>query len=242
MSITIHNTHTMTEGSGVRVNRLMPVPPFMNFDPFVLFDHFSLKPGVGFPEHPHRGFEAITYLFNGEIEHRDNLGNVSRIGAGGAQRFTAGVGLTHSEMPADDAVTDGIQLWINLAQEQKAIAPDYQEAKAEEIHNTAIPGGVMREIVGPNGPVVLKTPALYQHLALEPAACHTLEISPDWRGIIYLRDGSINVNQQTLVAGQAALVEDETQLVLIAEDTATLMIAAGQPHHQPIRQRGPYVD
>ncbi len=89
----------MTEGAGVNVKRLMPIAGFRNFDPFVLWDDFSIGSGTGFPDHPHRGFEAITYLFNGSIEHKDNLGNHSTVFAGGAQRFTAGVVLSTPRCP-----------------------------------------------------------------------------------------------------------------------------------------------
>ncbi|HGX94286.1 MAG TPA: pirin family protein, partial [Candidatus Tenderia sp.] len=91
MSMAIIKTAvTMEEGAGVTVKRLMPVAGWRNYDPFVLWDDFSISPGNGFPDHPHRGFEAITYLFNGSIEHRDNLGNHTTVFSGGAQRFTAG--------------------------------------------------------------------------------------------------------------------------------------------------------
>lgn len=242
MSVFIHNTARMTEGAGVAVNRLMPVAQIRNFDPFVLFDHFSLKPGVGFPEHPHRGFEAITYLFNGEIEHRDNLGHVSRVGAGGAQRFTAGAGLVHSEMPSKQGVTDGIQLWINLAKADKNRAPSYQEAPAETIIDTPVLGGVLREIVGANGPITLRTPVIYQHLQLDAGHHYRLALAPDWRAVVYLRDGEIQLKQNRLTQGQAALLEQESEISIQAVQTASIIIAAGRPHHQKIVQHGPYVD
>ena len=159
----VRRASDMHEGDGARVRRLMPVPGFMNFDPFVLFDDFALAPGTGFPPHPHRGFEAITYLCTGELEHRDNLGNVSRVGPGGAQRFTAGHGIVHSEMPSVAEPTRGIQLWINLPARLKASAPAYQEAGAETMVEAAVAGGVRRVIVGEGGPVALMTPVRYVH-------------------------------------------------------------------------------
>ncbi|RMH38120.1 MAG: pirin family protein, partial [Gammaproteobacteria bacterium] len=120
--IAIHFGQLVPEGDGVTVQRLMPVPGLRHFDPFVLWDHFDIA-GGGFPPHPHRGFEAITWLFSGAMHHKDNLGNAGTIHAGGAQRFTAGRGITHSEMPESAAA--GIQLWINLPQRLKSIEPDY---------------------------------------------------------------------------------------------------------------------
>jgi len=107
------------EGDGVVVTRLFPTHQIMNHDPFVLFDHFTLKEGTGFPNHPHRGFEAITYIFEGGMNHKDNLGNDKFVSQGGAQVFCAGSGLIHSEMPANKGTTSGIQLWINLAKKGK---------------------------------------------------------------------------------------------------------------------------
>lgn len=124
----IQSAVEMSEGDGVNVNRLFPVTrERMNFDPFVLWDNFNIGPDRGFPTHPHRGFEAITYMFSGSIEHKDNLGNHSTVTAGGAQRFTAGRGIEHSEMPDSDIMSNGIQLWINLAKDLKQIDPDYQQ-------------------------------------------------------------------------------------------------------------------
>ena len=137
------------EGSGAKVKRLFPIrADLMNYDPFVLWDHFELAPGAGFPEHPHRGFEAITYLFNGSIEHKDNLSNQSTVYAGGAQRFTAGKGIVHSEMLAKNTTSTGIQLWINLPRKLKQIEPAYQQVDAENIPEQIINDICVRKIVG----------------------------------------------------------------------------------------------
>lgn len=133
---------------GVDIKRLFPIPEFMNFDPFVLFDHFDIGAGHGFPEHPHRGFEAITYMFNGGMNHKDNLGNESFVSKGGAQRFTAGKGLVHSEMPAKEGKSNGIQLWINLPKRLKQIAPSYQQVNDDEFSQQNILGGWVKNIVG----------------------------------------------------------------------------------------------
>ena len=231
----VRKASDMREGDGARVRRLMPIPGFMNFDPFVLFDNFELAPGTGFPPHPHRGFEAITYLFSGEIEHRDNLGNVSRVGPGGAQRFTAGHGIVHSEMPSVEDPTRGIQLWINLPARLKASAPAYQEAKAERIGDEPIAGGVRRVIVGEGGPVELMTPARYVHYRFDVPG-ELKEVLPEgWRAIVYVLAGSIEVNGETLA-------ENTDRLALRPSGGSEFMLVAGQPHHEPIRQRGPFVD
>lgn len=242
MSVEIRDAAVMAEGAGARVKRHLPLPAFMNFDPFVMFDHFELAPGTGFPEHPHRGFEAVTYLFEGEIEHRDNLGNVSRVGPGGAQRFTAGSGLVHSEIPSVDTSTAGIQLWVNLPQRLKGIEPSYEEAPADTIPEIGFHGGRERRIAGEQGRVSLQTPTLYRHLLMESGIDHSIDLPDGWRAIVYLRLGVASVNGQRLEPVQAAFVEDETTIHIEAYAGSELMIAAGLPHGEPIRQRGPYVD
>ncbi|MFP4640102.1 MAG: pirin family protein [Guyparkeria sp.] len=242
MSVFIRSATVMQEGAGARVKRLMPLPAFMNFDPFVMFDHFELGAGTGFPEHPHRGFEAVTYLFEGEIEHRDNLGNVSRVGPGGAQRFTAGAGLVHSEMPSADTQTAGIQLWVNLPRELKGIDPSYEEAPADSIPEIGFHGGRERRIAGEQGRVSLRTPARYRHLLMESGSDFSLDLPEGWRAIVYLRLGAASVNGERLAPAQAAFVENESAIHIDAHAGSELMIAAGRPHGEPIRQRGPYVD
>jgi len=242
VSIEIWDATVMAEGAGARVKRHLPLPVFMNFDPFVMFDHFELGPGAGFPEHPHRGFEAITYLFSGEIEHRDNLGNVSRVGSGGAQRFTAGAGIVHSEMPSAETVIGGIQLWVNLPRRLKDRAPDYEEARPESIPEANIPGGRERRIAGTDGAIRLLTEAWYRHLVIEAGGDHALALPAGWRAIVYLKAGQAEVNGVALGEGRAAFLEDESAVRVRVAGASELMVAAGRPHGKPIRQRGPYVD
>ena len=238
----VRQASEMQEGDGARVRRLMPIPGFMNFDPFVLFDNFELEPGTGFPPHPHRGFEAITYLFSGEIEHRDNLGNVSRVGPGGAQRFTAGHGIVHSEMPSVEDRTRGIQLWVNLPARLKASAPAYQEAKAESIHDEPVAGGVRRVIVGEGGPVTLMTPVRYVHYRFDAPAEVEEVVPAGWRAIVYVMEGMLAIDGASLGAGNAFFADDAARLALHAQPGTEFMFLAGLPHGEPIRQRGPFVD
>ena len=154
MTIKLRNVTVVPEGDGVDVKRLFPLQGFMNFDPFVLWDHFNIGPGRGFPDHPHRGFEAITYMFDGGMNHKDNLGNESFVTAGGAQRFTAGAGMVHSEMPAEAGESNGIQLWINLPQRLKKIEPGYQQVDAAEFPIVELEAGQVKILVGENSPLV----------------------------------------------------------------------------------------
>jgi redox-sensitive bicupin YhaK (pirin superfamily) len=239
MSITIQRANVVPEGDGVEVKRLMPVANLRNFDPFVLWDHFDIAAG-GFPNHPHRGFEAITYMFAGGMQHADNLGNKGTVHGGGAQRFTAGRGIVHSEMP--DGHAAGIQLWINLQASLKGIEPAYQQVEKDEVPETAIEGGVVRTIVGDGGPIVLKTEVEYLDISLETDAIFERAIKTDQRGFIYVVEGSMNLNGQELKAGSAAYIEDESSLTITATEDCRFMWCFGRPHGEPIYQHGPFVD
>lgn len=243
-----HNTFIkpaieMSEGDGVDVNRLFPVSSkMMNYDPFVLWDNFNIGAGHGFPTHPHRGFEAITYMFSGSIEHKDNIGNQSRVTAGGAQRFTAGKGLEHSEMPDTEGMSNGIQLWINLAKRLKTIEPGYQQVDKENIPEIKKDGARVRVIVGDESPVKLKTPVRYLEVNLEEGAKLVEAIPETFRGFIYLLSGSLTVNNESVNKKEAFFYENINLLDIEALEESHFMLCMGQPHGEPIRQYGPFVD
>lgn len=233
----------MSEGDGVDVNRLFPVSSQrMNFDPFVLWDNFNLGPDRGFPTHPHRGFEAITYMFTGSIEHKDNLGNHSTVTAGGAQRFTAGRGMEHSEMPDSEVDSNGIQLWINLAKELKSIEPGYQQVDKENIPVKEIEGGKISIIVGDDSPVKLKTPVRYLEVNLDNAIQFTESVPDDFRGFIYLLSGQLNINSDNVSEREAFFFEGINELNINALAESHFMLCMGKPHGEPIRQYGHFVD
>ncbi len=227
------------EGDGVEVKRLMPVAGLRNFDPFVLWDHFDITAG-GFPDHPHRGFEAITYMFAGGMQHADNLGNKGCVHGGGAQRFTAGRGMVHSEMPEGRAA--GIQLWINLPQRLKGIDPDYQQIERDQISEITIDGGTLRMIVGEGGPIQLKTDVEYLDISLDSGSVFERAVPNEFQGFIYVVEGSINVNGEAASAGTAAYVDGLSRLVIDAVESSRFMWCFGKPHGESIHQHGPFVD
>ena len=242
MTMEIRNVTVVPEGDGVDVKRLFPLHNFMNFDPFVLFDHFDIGAGCGFPDHPHRGFEAITYMFEGGMNHKDNLGNESFVTAGGAQRFTAGSGMVHSEMPADNGKSIGIQLWINLPQRLKQINPDYQQVNLAEFPVNSFDGGQAKIIVGNNSDLKLNTEVIYQHIKLDSVSTYSINLTPGMRGIVYVIKGGIKVNATEVNSDQAIFIEDVETLDFNALVTSEFMICFGMPHGEPIRQHGPFVD
>ncbi|ATX82611.1 hypothetical protein Ga0123462_1764 [Mariprofundus ferrinatatus] len=239
MSISIHTATIVPEGDGVTVKRLMPLAGLRNYDPFVLWDHFDIS-GGGFPDHPHRGFEAITYLFDGGMNHSDNLGNHGAIHGGGAQRFTAGRGLVHSEFP--DGHAHGIQLWINLPRRLKSIDPDYQQLQEREIPENCSDGVTVRTIVGTGSPLELHTEVEYLDIQLQPGSTYRHNIASAFRGFVYAVAGKFTANGVMSENGQALFIESEQLIELKSEQGARLMWCFGNPHHEPINQHGPFVD
>lgn len=243
MTFAIHQAVEMSEGAGARVRRLFPVPRgLMNFDPFVLWDNFRIAAGAGFPMHSHRGFEAVSYLFQGAMTHEDSLGNRSTVLSEGAQRFTAGRGITHSEMPGDAGATTGIQLWINLPKRLKSVHPAYQQADADQLPCYEIDSGRVRVIVGEGSPVELKTPVRYLDIRLK-AGGQLKEIIPDeFRGFVYMAEGQADISDNEIDAGGALLTEGGTELLVTAKTDLRCMCCFGQPHGEPILQHGGVVD
>ena len=230
------------EGDGVTVKRLMPIPQLRNFDPFVLWDHFEIGPGTGFPDHPHRGFEAITYMFDGSMQHADNLGNRSVVTAGGVQRFTAGRGIVHSEMPGEHGNSSGIQLWINLPKSLKAIEPGYQQVDAQDIPEQKIGKVVVRNIVGADSPVHLHTDVRYADVQLEAGSRYRENIAEGLKGFVYVVSGRLSVNGNDVSAGSACFMENTDALDVTTDKTSRFMLCFGRPHNEPIKQYGPFVD
>ncbi|RMH47777.1 MAG: pirin family protein [Gammaproteobacteria bacterium] len=237
MGILKISSQWVPEGDGVMVRRLMPTVALRHFDPFVLWDHFDIESG-GFPPHPHRGFEGITWLLKGTMQHQDNLGNCGTVSAGGAQRFTAGQGIVHSEMPLGR--TEGIQLWVNLPKRLKTITPDYQQVPNIPITQD---GNIeIRHIVGHDAGIHVHTPMDYRDIRFTQSDELSLRLNEDWRAICYVIRGVADLNGQTLNAGDAGLIENTLSITIRAAADTHLMWCAGLPHHEPIRQWGPFVD
>ncbi len=237
--IRIIGAQEVSEGDGVTVKRLMPVHSMRNFDPFVLWDHFDIA-GGGFPDHPHRGFEAITYLFSGGMRHTDNLGNKGTVHTGGAQRFTAGLGIVHSEFP--DRHAAGIQLWINLPGRLKGIDPSYQQIEDAGLPEINIEGGRIRTIVGEGSPLKLHTEVEYLDVRLKPGASFRRDVSKNFRGLVYVVKGLAVIAGQEASEGDACYIDGVDVISIVASEASHLMWCFGAPHGEPIVQHGPFVD
>ncbi len=232
---------SVSEGAGARIRRLFPGPERDHLDPFVLFDEFMIQPGTGFPDHPHRGFEVVTYVLEGAMHHRDDQGNDSVVSAGGLQHFSAGSGIVHSEMPTGDGTTRGIQLWLNLPRSDKGTAPAYAPINAAEIPETKLDGYRVRTVAGPGSPLSAHTPLLYLDIELAPGSEHAARVPPGFTGVLYVLRGELVSDGTPAQAGEAMLIGEGDVHVTTGPGTRYLVIA-GKPLGEPIHQHGPYVD
>jgi redox-sensitive bicupin YhaK (pirin superfamily) len=228
------------DGAGARVQRILRGGGHHR-DPFVLLDHFAVAPPAGFPMHPHRGFEAFTYMLDGAFEHRDNLGNNSAVATHGVQVFTSGRGAWHSEMPGTPTTNRGLQLWVNLPRSLKAMPPRYAAVRGQDLPESHRRGVQVRTVVGPGSPVQLQTPVRYLDLTLERGSAYEDALPTRWKGLLLGLEGEVRVGDVTLPTGQTALV-DAGELGLRALSRARVVLVAGLPHDEPITHHGPFVD
>ncbi|MBK8251901.1 MAG: pirin family protein [Polyangiaceae bacterium] len=229
------------DGRGARVRRVFPSQLLSYQDPFVLLDDFSVAEPAGFPEHPHRGFEAFTYMIDGGFHHKDTMGNDSVCSTGGTQRFTSGKGARHSEMPVGSAQNRGLQLWINLPRSLKKMEPEYEAVQGGDIPENGKNGVVTRTIVGKESPVKLRTAVRYLHLKMDKGARFEDEIPADNVALIYVAEGRVKLGDLELSNGEGAKPGDG-ELGMLALADAHAFVLLGKRHHEPIIHRGPFVD
>lgn len=242
-----------SDGAGVKLTRIIGSPPVEQADPFLLLDAFaSDKPGdyiAGFPSHPHRGFETVTYMLAGAMRHKDNLGNEGVITPGGVQWMTAGRGIIHSEMPEqEDGLMHGFQLWVNLPADHKMTAPGYQEFAADQIPHETRPGADIAVITGTTsfgikGPVRdVATDPLYLDIRLDAGATLNEPISDSHTAFAYVISGQVSTAGIKLPVNHVALFGDGDTVSLQAGDEgARLLLVAGRKLDEPIARYGPFV-
>lgn len=249
-----------SDGDGVRLTRIIGSPQLDMFDPFLLLDTFeSDNPDDyigGFPTHPHRGFETVTYLLNGRMRHRDSTGNEGVIEPGGVQWMTAGKGILHSEMPEqEDGLLKGFQLWVNLPAAAKMTEPGYQEfPPASTPLEQRDDGSLIRVISGTTdqgttGPVRNDyTQPVYMDVQLPAGVEFSQALPVGHNAFIYLVDGQLTVGRgdqpviKPLLATQLGLLSDGERLhVVAAEQGARFLLVAGKPLREPVARGGPFV-
>ncbi len=248
-----HHQPTM-DGAGVRLQRLFGFHEIPQFDPFLLLDYFGSDHPEdyhnGFPWHPHRGIETITYMLQGQVEHGDSLGNKGVISTGDVQWMTAGSGIIHQEMPEGDnqGRMYGFQLWANLPQSHKMTAPRYREIKSVEIPYVIRPDGVTIHIIsgaveGKTGPVreIMIDPE-YLDVSMPNRTTFSHPTKPGYTVFICVYKGAVWCEQQPIAELSVALFQDGDILQLETRDEpARFLLLSGNPLHEPIAWRGPIV-
>lgn len=251
----IHLPIQAQDGAGVKLKRLFPVPGLDNIDPFMLLDHFgSDNPDdyiAGFPMHPHRGIETVTYMLEGRVRHKDSTGRSGIIQAGDVQWMRAGRGIMHEEMPEiSDGKLDGFQLWVNLSAKDKMQQAQYQEYAAEEITTFEHDGHHIRLISGD----LLGHQGAVRHISQQPTFADItlshgeliLNLPDSHEAFIYVFKGELELindagKKQLITAPQLTILSPGDQLALSAETQAQLLLIAGQPNNEPIARAGPFV-
>jgi redox-sensitive bicupin YhaK (pirin superfamily) len=250
------------EGAGFYIRRPFPTSQVDNIDPFLLLDHMeplALGPGEakGAPDHPHRGFETVTYLLEGGMVHKDSAGNSGKLGPGDVQWMTAGSGVVHSEMPDRELLRNGgklhgFQLWVNLPRQDKMVAPRYQDTPASRIPVAKSEDGTVTvkviagESLGQHAVVETRIPILYLHVTLEPNAVFSQPVPTGFNVFSYVVEGSGRFGPDHTEAGPDQLVlfrndGDSIRLKASTENELSALIIGGTPLKEPIARYGPFV-
>ena len=249
------------EGGGFVVHRPFPTRMLMDFDPFLLLDEMGpidYAPGQakGAPDHPHRGFETVTYMLEGSFAHEDSAGHRGVLEPGDVQWMTAGAGVVHSEMPDPEFAraggrVHGLQLWVNLPRRDKMIAPRYQEIPSTSIPTATSSDGKVRvkviagEALGVKAAIETRTPILYQHFTLEPGASIVQPVPRAYRVFAYALSGKgkYGEDQREIGAQRMVIFNDDGDAVTLTADDEPLdvLLIGGVPLNEPIVRHGPFV-
>ncbi|GAB4009349.1 pirin family protein [Spirosoma migulaei] len=228
------------------------------FNPFLLLDHhgpMQVKPSnkpKGVDQHPHRGFETVTIVYEGALEHRDSAGNHGKLFAGDVQWMTAASGIIHEEKHEKEFSRQGgqldfVQLWVNLPAKDKMSPPNYQDISASKIPTSVLPGGgnlrvIAGELAGLQGPASTFSPIVVADLTLTAGQSETLTIPTDYALMIYVLSGSASLIGETINRGQLALMNNDGDAVTLSTSTdAKVLILAGEPIREPLAVYGPFV-
>jgi len=241
-----------SDGAGVKLRRIIGGPDLNMLDPFLLFDEFgSDNPDdyiAGFPPHPHRGFETITYMLNGKFRHKDSAGNEGLLSDGSVQWMTAGSGVIHSEMPEKtDGLARGFQLWLNLPKKLKMIDPSYSDIPSEKIPEVDIDNGRVRVISGTynnvTGPGKPHTGVLYFDVELNQSESIEIPIDDYWNTFIYVYSGQACVGDHNILQGQLAIFSQKGLLRFRSSGSSVLqcIVVSGEPINEPVARGGPFV-
>lgn len=242
-----------SDGAGVKLTRVLTQDLQHRLDPFLMLDAFgSDRPGdyiAGFPDHPHRGFETVTYMLAGRMRHRDSAGNEGLLQSGGVQWMTAGRGVIHSELPEQsDGLMEGVQLWLNLPAKDKMTAPwyrDLQSAEVPEWHDAGVTARIIAGVShGVKGAVQREgTAALYLDIHLAADAAFEQPLPSEHNAFVYVYRGAAAIGAQAVPQQRMAILANRGDGVRVkaASEGARLLLIAGKPLKEPIAQYGPFV-
>ena len=239
-----------SDGAGVNLTRIIANPGLDMLDPFLLLDEFdSNDPDdyiAGFPPHPHRGFETITYMLNGKFRHKDTAGNEGYLTDGSVQWMTAGRGIIHSEIPEQtEGLVRGFQLWLNLPKEKKMIEPVYNDIPAEKIPTIQFQGGEAKIIAGTfsgvTGPGRSHTGMLYYDISLDASADINIPINDKWNGFCYVYEGEISCGKIVSKSYLAILSTEGLFRCTATTNNTRFILVAGMPLNEPVARGGPFV-
>ena len=255
--VRVVQAHPVQDGAGVHLFRSLGTPELEDLDPFLLLDEFRNDDPAqylaGFPDHPHRGIETVTYMLAGAMRHGDNQGNVGRLGPGDVQWMTAGRGIVHSEMPEqEEGLLWGFQLWVNLSADRKMTDPRYQEIKGAEIPAVEREDGVRVKVIagevdGTAGAVEgIAVDPTYLDVALPAGATFEHRVEAGHNAFVYVFEGEADIGEGAGArrAGRNRLVvlgAGDAVRVSAGGQGARLLLLAGRPHHEPIVKYGPFV-
>ena len=244
-----------SDGAGVRLTRVLTQDLQHRLDPFLMLDAFGSEDPedyiAGFPDHPHRGFETITYMLVGRMQHQDSAGHAGLLENGGMQWMTAGRGVIHSEIPQqEDGVMEGFQLWLNLPAAEKMAAPWYRDFAAADLPRFTTDQDVSVTVLageshGVTGAVTrVATAPLYLDIHL-PAGAHFAQLLPaDLNAFIYVYRGTAQIGTETVPVQRMAILGNDPQtdgVLIEAHEDTRLILVAGRPLNEPIAQYGPFV-
>ncbi len=247
--------HPTSDGAGVKLTRVLTHTLQRRLDPFLMLDAFgSDNPGdyiAGFPDHPHRGFETVTYMIAGRMRHRDSAGNEGLLTNGGVQWMTAGRGVIHSELPEqEEGVMEGFQLWLNLPGKNKMIPAGYRDIPTEQIPEVRLPGVTARVIAGESHGVAgaitrADTEPLYLDLHLAPGARFEQALPEGHNAFVYVYRGSVAVADTPVPRQRMAILANtagsDGVVISAGPEPARALLIAGRPLNEPIAQYGPFV-
>lgn len=246
-----------SDGAGVKLKRSVGQRQNVRVDPFLMLDAFNSANAddyiAGFPPHPHRGFETVTYMLNGSMIHRDHMGNEGELTAGGVQWMTAGRGVIHEERPQrSEGLMRGFQLWVNLPASEKMKPAHYQNIEPEQVPDVALPaGGRVRVIAGQlklgdqtiTGPVIgVAAEPVYLDVCLPAGEVFNYPVPESHSLFLYPYDGALSVDNESIASHHAVVLAQGDQVEITASDLGvSFLLLAGKPIGEPIAQYGPFV-